>query len=101
LLDNADTVLRKKRLAVNDRSRELLIKEVNFTYELAINRTKAYSESDYSPDTNLSRFPAWQAPPQQHRAGLNLPGFPTALYQDEPPKPADIDTNEEARSRTW
>jgi DNA-directed RNA polymerase len=32
-------------------------------------------------------------------AGLNLPGLPNALYQDEPPKPADIDTNEDARKK--
>ena len=33
-------------------------------------------------------------------AGLNLPGLPKALSHDEPPKPGDIDTNEEAR-KTW
>ena len=65
----ADAILRKKGLAVDDRSRELLIKEVNFTYELAVKRTKAYSESDYSPDTNLTRFPAWQEPQHQHSPG--------------------------------
>ena len=69
----ADAILRKKGLAVDDRSRELLIKEVNFTYELAVKRTKAYSESDYSPDTNLTRFPAWQEPQHQTRPDAAAP----------------------------
>jgi DNA-directed RNA polymerase, mitochondrial len=36
---------------------------------------------------------------EAQEARLNLPGLPNALYHDEPPKPADIVTNEEARKK--
>jgi hypothetical protein len=72
-----EAVLRKKGLAVDDRSRGLLVEEVHLTLQLASRRIKAYADSDYSPDANLSRFPAWPGRQQQLRSSDASPAAST------------------------
>jgi len=55
----ADAELRRKGLAVDGRTRALLIEEISQVLLRAIARTRAYADGDYSPDENLSRFPPW------------------------------------------
>jgi integrase len=79
-----DVVLRKKGLVIDDASRAILLRESGVALTDAAKKLKRNAEGDYRPDTEASRFPAWEPAGSSNRpSGGTLTGLVDDWWKEQ------------------